>query len=202
MLVAVAGLFKLSTLKELWRSDRPEFVVAMAAILGVLGQGLLRGVMIGAIISLVLLIRRASRPHVAQLGRIPGTRRFSDRERHPDNELISGMLIFRPESSLLYFNMDHVRDTILDRVRAEATPPRLVVLDLSAAPHVDMHGAHMLAALTDELEAGGARVQLVEARSSVRERLRSEGVDDKLGTVNRFTSVADAVEAFQKQNTT
>ena len=101
--------------------------------------------MIGAIISLVLLIRRASRPHVAFLGRIPGTRRFSDRERHPDNELIPGVLIFRPESGLIYFNMDHVRDTIVDRVRAETTPPKLVVLDLSAAPRVDMHSAQMLA---------------------------------------------------------
>jgi sulfate permease, SulP family len=114
----------------------------MAAIVGVLGQGLLRGVMIGAIISLVLLIRRASRPHVALLGRIPGTRRFSDREGSPDNELIPGVLIFRPESGLVYFNMDHVRDTILDKVRAEAVPPKLVVLDLSAAPRVDMHSAH------------------------------------------------------------
>ena len=60
VLVAVAGLFKLSTLKQLWRGDRPEFVVAMAALLGVLGSGLLRGVMIGAIISLVQLLRRAS----------------------------------------------------------------------------------------------------------------------------------------------
>ncbi len=57
------------------------------------------------------------------LGRIPGTRRFSDRERHPDNELIPGVMIFRPESALVYFNMDHVRDTILDRVRVE-TPHR------------------------------------------------------------------------------
>ena len=103
VLVAVAGLFKVSALKELWRGDRPEFVVAMAAIVGVLGQGLLRGVMIGAIISLVLLIRRASRPHVALLGRIPGTRRFSDHERHPANELIPGVLIFRPESGLTLF---------------------------------------------------------------------------------------------------
>src|SRR5215831_1946804 len=91
VLVAVAGLFKVSTLKQLWRVDRAEFVVAMAAVLGVLGSGLLRGVMIGAIISLVQLLRTASRPHVAFLGRIPGTRRFSDRQRHPDNELISGV---------------------------------------------------------------------------------------------------------------
>src|SRR5882672_6527868 len=103
VLVAVAGLFKLSILKQLWRGDRPEFVVALATILGVLGSGLLRGVMIGAIISLVQLLRRASRPHVAFLGRISGTRRFSDRQRHPDNQLIPGVLIFRPESSLLYF---------------------------------------------------------------------------------------------------
>jgi high affinity sulfate transporter 1 len=199
VLVAVAGLFKVSVLKQLWRGNRPEFLVAIAAIVGVLGQGLLRGVMIGAIISLVLLIRRASRPHVAFLGRIPGTRRFSDRERHPDNELIPGVLIFRPESGLVYFNMDHVRDTILDRVRAESTPPKLVVLDLSAAPLVDMHSTQMLAELAGELTAAGIRVQAVEARSSVREQLRGEGVDAKLGAVNRLTSVADAVEAFQRQ---
>jgi MFS superfamily sulfate permease-like transporter len=198
VLVAVAGLFKVSALKHLWRGDRLEFVVAIAALVGVLGQGLLRGVMISAIISLVLLIRRAARPHVAVLGRIPGTRRFSDHERHPDNELIPGVLIFRPESGLMYFNMDHVRDT-MDRVRAEATAPALVVLDLSAAPRVDMHSAQMLGSLADELSATGIRVQAVEARSSVRERLRSEEVDAKLGGIDRFSTVADAVEASQKQ---
>src|SRR5262245_50957533 len=198
VLVAVAGLFKLSTLKQLWRVDRAEFVVAMAAILGVLSSGLLRGVMIGAIISLVQLLRTASRPHVAFLGRIPGTRRFSDRQRHPDNELISGALIFRPESGLVYFNVDHVCESILKHVHAELTPPKLVVLDLSAAPRVDLQSAHALAGLADEITAKGIRFQAVEPRSSVRDRLRNEGVDGKLGGVNRFTSVADAIEDFQK----
>ncbi len=174
----------------------------MAAILGVLGSGLLRGVLIGAVISLVQLLRRASHPHVAVLGRIPGTQRFSDRERHPDNEPIPGVLIFRPESGLLYFNVDHVRDLILDRARAEATPPQLVVLDLSAAPLVDLQSAHTLAGLADELTAAGIRVQAVEARSSVRDRLRHEGVDAKLGGLNRVVTIADAVEAFQKQTMT
>lgn len=198
VLVAVAGLFNVSSLKELWRGDRLEFLVAIAAIIGVLGQGLLRGVMIGAIISLVLLIRRASRPHVAFLGRVAGTRRFSDCERHPDNVLIPGVLVVRPESGLLYFNMDHVRDTISERVRGEVPPPKLVVLDLSASPYVDIHAAHMLAGLADELAAAGCRLQVVEARAAVRERLRGAGVDAKLGTVSRMTSIADAVEAFTK----
>ncbi len=194
VLFAVTGLFKVSTLRHLRRTNLTEYIVAIGALAGVLSSGLLRGVLIGAVISLVLLIRRASRPHVAQLGRIPGSRRFSDRERHPDNELIPGVLVFRPESGLIYFNMDHVHDTIMDRVRAEAAPPRLVVLDLSATPYVDMHSAHMLAEVAEELNAAAIRIRAVEARSSVRDRLRDEGVDEKLGGINRFTSVADAIE--------
>jgi sulfate permease, SulP family len=198
VLMAVTGLFKLSALKHLWRADRAEFVVAMAALLGVLGSGLLRGVMIGAVISLVQLLRTASRPHVAFLGRIPGSRRFSDRQRHPDNELIPGVLIFRPESGLVYFNVDHVCRTILDRVNAEPTVPKLIVLDLSAAPRVDLQSAQALGDLSNELISKGLQFQAVEARSSVRDRLRNEGVDAKLGGINRFSSVADAVENFQK----
>jgi high affinity sulfate transporter 1 len=200
VLVAIAGLFKISTLKELWRDDRAEFVVAIAAFLGVLTSGLLRGVMIGAAISLVQLLRAASRPHVAFLGRIPGTRRFSDRARHPDNELIPGVLIFRPESGLIYFNVEGVCETILDRVDSEPTLPKLVVLDLSAAPRVDMQSAHTLGALADDLSARKIRFQAVEPRSSVRDRLRSQGVDGKLGGVNRFTTVADVIDNFQNSS--
>jgi high affinity sulfate transporter 1 len=198
VLVAVSGLFQVSALKHLWRASRSEFIVAMAALLGVLGSGLLRGVMIGAIISIVQLLRRASRPHVAFLGRIPGTRRFSDRERHPDNELIPGILIFRPESNLIYFNIDHIRDTIADRVQTESPLPRMVIIDLSAAPHVDLQSAHSLAGLADELSTAGIRVQVVEARSAVRERLRAEGLDERLGGIDRFTSIADVVDSLHK----
>jgi MFS superfamily sulfate permease-like transporter len=80
-------------------------------------------------------------------------------------------------------------------------PPKLVVLDLSAAPLVDMHSAHMLASLAEELTAAGQRVQAVEARSSVRSRLRAEGADARLGGIDRFTSVADALEAFLEKST-
>jgi len=197
VLVAVASLFKLSVLKELWRGDRPEFLVAVAALLGVLTSGLLRGVMIGAMLSLVQLLRAASRPHVAFLGRIPGSRRFSDRERHPNNELVPGALIFRPESGLVYFNIDHVCEMILNRVQSE-TSTRLVVLDLSAAPRVDLQSAHTLAGMAAEIAAKQIRFQAVEARSSVRDRLRNAGVDGNLGGVNRFTTVADVIDNFQK----
>jgi SulP family sulfate permease len=200
VLMAVTGLFKVSTLRHLWRADRAEFVVAIAALLGVLGSGLLRGVLIGAIISLVQLLRRASRPHVAFLGRIPGARRFSDMARHPDNEPISGALLFRTEASLLYFNTDHVRDTVLKRVAEMGTGLRLAICDLSTSPYVDLAGAEMLAGLYDQLASVNVRLQIVEARSSVRDRLHAEGVEDKVGRIGRFKSLADAVDEFLNSN--
>src|SRR5262249_19045066 len=127
VLMAVTGLFKLSALKHVWRAGRAEFFVALAGLFGGVWAGVLPRGVIGAVISLVQLLRTASRPHVAFLGRIPGSRRFSDRQRHPDNELIPGVLIFRPESGLVYFNVDHVCRTILDRVNAEPKMPRLIV---------------------------------------------------------------------------
>jgi high affinity sulfate transporter 1 len=195
VLVAVMGLVSVSALRHLWRSDGREFFIAMVAMFGVLGQGLLRGVAIGALISLVLLIRRAALPPVAVLGRIPGTRRFSDRDRHPENEAIPGMLIVRPGASLLYFNMNYVRDTIEERVRAEKET-KLVVLDLSEVSVVDMHAAEMLAGLAGELAAKGIDIQAVEAHSQVRDRLRSEGLTERFGGIGRLRTVADAADDF------
>jgi high affinity sulfate transporter 1 len=199
VLVAVSGLFKFAALKHLWKASRTEFIAAIAATLGVLGAGLLHGVLIGAIISLVLLLRRASIPHVALLGRVPGTAtRFTDLDRHSDNEQIPGVAIFRPESSVIYFNVDHICACIRNRVNALESDVRLIVIDLSAAAHVDVQGAHNLAALAEELTAQGKMVRVVEARSSVRDRLHLEGVDGSLGGVNRFSNVADVIQEFQK----
>jgi len=201
VLLAVAGLFKLSELRHLWRADRAEFIVAIAALMGVLGSGLLRGVLIGALISLAQLLRRGAQPHVAFLSRIPGTRRFSDHARHPTNEKIPGMLIFRVESSLLYFNIDYVRERVLSRARDEAASTDLVLCDLSASPHVDLQSAHALAVVADELAALGIGMQVVEARASVRDRLRNEGLDERLGGIDRFRTVTQAVEEFEQRRT-
>ncbi len=196
VLFAVAGLFKLSALKHLWRTARGEFIVAFAALLGVLGSGVLRGVLIGAIISLLLLLRRAANPHVAILGRIPGARRYSDMDRHPDNERVPGLLICRPEAGLVYFNVDQVRNKILEHVHAEPELPRLVICDLSASPEVDIQSARTISELHHDLAGMGIRLQLVEALAVVRDTLRAEGLEAIFGRIDRFTSVADAVEGF------
>jgi high affinity sulfate transporter 1 len=200
VLMAVASLIKVQALRRLWQLHRGEFYVALAALLGVLWAGLLKGVLVGAAISIVLLIRRASTPHVAFLGRIPGVRRYSDRERHPSNEPTPGILAFRVESAVVYFNAEHVLDTVLaqlDKQDKTAEPIRFVICDLSTTPTLDLAGAHMLLNLHAELAKRDITFRLVEARSSVRDMLRIEGVDTRVAQIDRFTNLADAIEDFQ-----
>ena len=122
VLMAVTGLIQVETLRTTWRFSRAEFAVAMAALLGVLAAGLLQGVLIGVAISILLLIRRAARPRVAEVARIPGTSYFADLARHPDNPREPGVLVVRPEGSIVYFNVDHVRDALSALLKKRPDP--------------------------------------------------------------------------------
>jgi MFS superfamily sulfate permease-like transporter len=170
----------------------------MTALAAVLLFGILKGVMLAVIISLLFLLRRASHPHVAFLGRIPGTRTFSDLERNPDNEPVPGALIVRVEAALLYFNVEHVRAAIREHLRVAPVPLGLLVLDLSSSPGVDVAGARMLSGLQEMLGAAGTTVRLVGARASVRDLLRAERLEERVGPIDRRVTVADVVEEFQQ----
>jgi sulfate permease, SulP family len=202
VLMAVASLIKVKELHRLWLFHRGEFLVAGTALLGVLWAGLLKGVLIGAIISLVLLIRRASAPHVAFLGRIPGARRYSDLGRHADNEPTPGLLAFRVESGIVYFNAEHVFDTVLARLDALRDSVRMVICDLSTSPIIDIAGARMFLTLAAELAQRGITFRIVEARSTVRDMLRLEGIEERIGRIDRFTTLAAAIDDFDTTNPT
>ena len=197
VLVAVKGLIKIAELRRLWQVSRVEFIVSMVALVGVLLLGILEGVVLAAIASLLMLLRAAAYPHVASLGRIPGTRRYSDIERNPDNEPTPGALLIRVESSLLYFNADHVRDTVRLKLRTASEPVRLVVFDLSTSPHVDVTGVLMLSALQKELAAAGIAIRFVEARADVRDLLRTGDTRARVGEVDRRISLDDVVREFE-----
>jgi SulP family sulfate permease len=144
-----------------------------------------------------LLIRRAAHPHVAFLGRIPGTRSYSDLERNPDNEAIPGALLVRVEASLVYFNVEHVREAVWKKVRSITGPLKLVVLDLSSSPGVDLAGARMLATMQAALQEAGVPLRLVTAHGAVRDILRAEGMEERVGRIDRRVTLADAMDEFQ-----
>jgi sulfate permease, SulP family len=192
VLVAVRGLMDFNALSTLWKINRVEFWISMTALVGVLILGILKGVLLAAIASLLMLIAGAAAPHIAFLGRIPGTHRYSDLERHPDNEALPGVVIFRIESALLYFNADYVRQVVSNRI--QATPKvELVVCDLSDTPIVDVAGARMLLALDKDLTHRGAHLRTVGAHAKVRDLLRAIGLEKRTGYLGRHISVDQVI---------
>jgi len=192
VLVAVKGLIDVRELRHLWRVSRIDFAAAAVALAGVLFMGVLDGVMVAVFASLVMLLWREARPYVAFLGRIPGTNRFSDLARHSSNEPIPGVLAFRVQSSLLYFNVDHVLDTVLSRARTEKDLKR-VICDLSNTPYADIAAVRMLRRLDEELNAAGIDFKVVEAHGPVREILRADGLEELVGSITRYKSLSDEV---------
>jgi anti-anti-sigma factor len=193
VLAAVTGLVEVHKLREIWHFDRAEFAVTAAAVVGVLGSGLLNGVLIGVGLSIVLLIRRAAHPTVTEVARVPGTSYFASILRHPENQRVAGVLVVRPEGSLVYFNVDHVRDRVAQLVAASPTAPHLVLLVLNAVPFIDLAGSRLVLDLRDELERQGIALRLAEARDVVCDALKRVAADRPLDFATAKLSAAEAL---------
>jgi len=195
VLAAIAGLVDVHKLREILRFSRTEFTVAMAALVGVLSFGLLNGVLIGVAISITLLIRRAARPRVIEVGRVPGTAYFAGIARHPENARVPGVLVARPEGSILYFNVDHVRDRLTELVAAATPPPQLIVLLMSNVPFVDMAGTELLIDLHGTFAKQGIAFRLAEARAEVRDAVRRLSLNESTGFVVANQTVVDVLRS-------
>ena len=193
LLVAISGLVDIKGLKRLWKVNRMEFTVALIAFTGVIVFGILKGVILAAIASIVLLLRAISDPHIAILGRIPGTKRYTDINRHRDNELITGVLIFRVEASLFYFNTENIRKRIWGEILRSEKSLKCVIFDLGTSPYVDISGARLIKKLYLDLQAMGISFKIAEAHAGVRDLLRTEDVEFLLGHISRKVTVDDLV---------
>lgn len=198
VLAAVMGLLNVRALRHIWHFSRAEFFVAIAALFGVLGSGPVNGVLIGAAISIVLLLRQASRPRVVEMGRVPGTTHFADRRRHPEAVSIPGVLVVRCESSLVYFNVEFVRERLLELLNAAPPPVRLVVFFLGAVPRIDLAGAELLADLHATFRARGVELRLAEAHGEVRSALRRIGFERDYGPIESGQTVDRILGQWQE----
>jgi sulfate permease, SulP family len=197
VLHAVSGLIKIKELKRIYQLSRLEFTVAMIALVGVLLFGILKGVMLAVVMSIILLIRRAANPMISVLGRIPDTNNYSDIHRHTDNIVFEGILIMRIESSLLYFNAEAIHQKFQDQMATYGDRLKGMILDLSASPYMDVGGSNMIRQFTDQLQKKGIQLKIVYALSNVREILRKQGMEEKIGLIKREESIQDAVQEFQ-----
>jgi sulfate permease, SulP family len=176
---------------------RPDFLAALAALLGVLVFDTLPGLFIGIAVSLLLLLYRASRPHVAVLGQVPGADgHYGDVLRHPENQQVPGIVVLRLESGLFFANADAVRDAI--RAHAAGPSVRAVVLDAETIPYVDVTAARMLMQLGGDLEREDVRLVMARDIGQVRDVLRrTEG--ERL-PLSAYPTVREAIAALTQRS--
>ena len=178
---------------------RPDFIAALAALLGVTVFGTLPGLFIGVSVSLLLLVYRASRPYVAVLGRTPGPESaYRDMAIHGDARPPDGLVVLRIESGVYFANAETIRSRIVDSGRAEGV--RGVILDAETTPFVDVTAARMLVAAHEELRRLGVPLVLARAVGQVRDVLGC--VSDDRDLTAPYPTIKAAIAALDGTNAT
>jgi sulfate permease, SulP family len=199
VLVAIRSLVNIPAIERLWKLSRVEFAAAALTFGGVLIFDLLSGVLIGAAFSILVMIGRISRPHIATLGRVANTDQFADIARHPENEQLPGIRVIRVDDDIFYANTDAVKAALTEGL-AEADPTvSLIVLDLASTPFLDLAGIDMLSEAGEDLEGRGTALWVAGATGEVRDALRKAGVGDKLGPLGQGQTVQEVIDAWQQR---
>lgn len=178
--------------------SRAEFWLAWLSFAGVVLIDVLPGMIIGLVASVLLMLYRSSRPHLASLGRdpeVPG--RFIEVERHADAVPITGLLIVRVDAPIYYANALTVRAGIETMVKAQDGPPRAVVLDASLQESLDITSADMLETLAAKLRQAGTDLALADVHAPVLKFARISGLLEQLGADHVFPTIDAAVDALQ-----
>ncbi|QXZ10399.1 SulP family inorganic anion transporter [Comamonas sp. Y33R10-2] len=176
----------------LWKRDR---AVTLTAFVAVMVLGVLDGLLLAMVVSVLMLLKRMSGAHVSELGRLAGGHDFVDCARHPDAQSIEGVLVVRPEEGLFFGNADTVMSDI--QVRALTRPKlRAVVLSLEESPDLDSTSIEALTELTQQLAQAGISLHLARVKDSVRELLQRVQIDGLGADSYAAWSVDDAVRGL------
>uniref|UniRef100_A0A7D5H5G0 Sulfate permease n=1 Tax=Natrinema halophilum TaxID=1699371 RepID=A0A7D5H5G0_9EURY len=199
VIVAVTGLIDTSAIRQLYRVSTGEFSIAMSALLGVLTVGLLWGVFVGVVLSLLVSISRVSRPSTHELGRIAGTDHFVSLDSYPAATTITDVFVYRVDAELFYANADRVRADILDRLAKRDSDVELVVFDLASSPTVDFGAAQMLAELQQKLESRGVDLRFAGADAEVVQMFETTGLAAKVGDTKPEKPVEDVIDRWRAE---
>jgi high affinity sulfate transporter 1 len=196
VLASVQSMFKVDELRQLLRVSKGEFLIALVTIAAVLGLGILRGVLVACVFSLAMLIRRLALPECVLLGRLPGTDHFVSMIRHPAAQAVPGVIVFRCNAALLYFNVDNVREHMVGLLERASRPLRRMIIDLAFTTDVDLSTVRMLMDFARRAAEEGVAVHLADAHYRVRRLLAKEKCGPLLGDLSRSYSIAELVDGL------
>jgi high affinity sulfate transporter 1 len=201
IVVAAVGLFDFTTLRELYAMSRVEFGFSVGTTLGVLVLGVLPGVLLAVVLSLLLLLMLTSRPTDAVLGRAPGMKGYHNLGDYPEAKTIPGLLLYRFNANLVFFNAEFFKARLLATIAASETPVEWVVVDASPINVIDSTALKQVEQLIDELAARGIVFAVARRKHAVKHLFEASWVDVRreLTDAYNYPTLTSAVNAFHKR---
>jgi len=197
----VFGMIDLGELGRLHRVSRFDYWIAVAAVLAVLSAGVLAGVVIGVVLSLGWLVYVATRPSIPVLGREPGTQVFRDTAENPQDEVLPGIVVLRPDGGLFFATAEALEERIRELEDAADPPLRALVLDLEGVNFIDSQGAAKLSEIEEFVRLDGISLRLARLKPKVRTVLEAQGFIEKIGADHVHGNVDRGVAAQLAEET-
>jgi anti-anti-sigma factor len=190
-------------MRRLRHVARTDFWIAIAAILGVLGAGVLAGVMIGIVLSIFWLIYVSAAPNVPELGREPGTQVFRSMDEYPECETYPGLLVLRFDAGLFFASADALVDRLRELILQADPPLHTIVLDLEGVNFIDSQGSETVNELVKAAQNYDVELRLTRVKQEVLALLRRDGVIERLGESHVYGNVYEAAadRITEKQST-
>ncbi|HJT63505.1 MAG TPA: SulP family inorganic anion transporter [Candidatus Limnocylindria bacterium] len=196
VMIAVVGLIDIPDMRRLFRMNRADFALSMAALLGVAIVGVIPGIGVAIGLSVGALLWRAWHPYTAVLGRIDGRKGYHDRDRHPEGRQVPGLVLYRFDAPLFFANADAFRDGVLDAIAQAEAPVRRVVVAAEPITDVDTTAADMLIELLDQLDQRDIGLSFAELKGPVKDTVERYDLDTRLAAPPFPSTVGEAVHAY------
>ncbi|MCB9789025.1 MAG: sulfate permease [Deltaproteobacteria bacterium] len=197
IMVASFGMVDLSGTADLFRLRRAEGYVALTTLASTLLIGVEEGVFIGVFASMLVLLYRQSRPHIAELGLLPGSTSFRDRERAPDAVGLPGYLILRVDGAITFSNAEFVRRDVLERLDRATGSCRAVIVDGRGVNDIDTTAMATLHSLLDALDDRGVALLLAHFKARPRDILERARIAERLAVPRLDLAPADLIGTFE-----
>jgi MFS superfamily sulfate permease-like transporter len=170
VIASAIGLFELNDLRRIFRIQRWEFWLSILCFVGVAALGVIPGIGLAIVVSVIEFLWDGWRPHYAVLGRVNGIRGYHDLKRYPDAWLIPGLVLFRWDAPLFFANAELFHQRVLDAVAQSPTPVRRIVVTAEPVTSIDVTSADMLAELEQALRASGIELRFAEMKDPVKDK--------------------------------
>ncbi len=199
IMVAVFGLLDYKEAFQLWKCYRPDFWMMAATFIGTLTLGIEEGVLIGVVLSLAMVIYQISRPHLAELGKIPGKPYYRNIARFEQLEVREEILIIRLDARLHYANVNYFREQVEKMIAQRTKPLKLLILDADAINGIDSTGVHTLEDLFVDCRSRDIACAIAGLKGPLRDILHRYGSFNKLGKDAFHLKIQHAIDVYDNQ---